>query len=121
MILNYQNLMVVSKFALLARNHIGIVKVAKMCSNEQYACKILVKAILAENKELVVFTRSLSQEFDVGIILINSIEIYIGKIKYKNFNEKFIQATKLFIPELTENLYGIEVRGATYREAVEKT
>ena len=88
MIVNNQNLMVVSKFALQARKHIGLIKVAEMFSNEQYACNILAKATLSDNQELVNFTKLISQEFDVGITLINTIETYIDKIKTKNFKLK---------------------------------
>ena len=120
MILNNQNLMVMSKFALLARKHIGLVKVAEMYINEEYACNILAKATLSDNQELINFTKLISQEFNVGINLINTIESYIDKIKSKNFNEKFIRASNFFLPKLTEQLYGIEIKGASYREAVEK-
>lgn len=120
MILNNQNLMVMSKFALLARKHIGLVKVAEMYSNEEYACNILAKATLSDNQELINFTKLISQELNVGINLINTIESYIDKIKSKNFNEKFIRASNFFLPKLTEQLYGIEIKGASYREAVEK-
>ena len=112
--------MVVSKFALQARKYIGNVKVTEMCSNEQYACNILALGILSESQDLVNFTKSISQEFDVGVTLIETIESYVDKIKNKNFNDKFIHATKLFLPKLTEHLYGIEIKGATYRDAVEK-
>ena len=120
MVLNNQNLMVMSKFALIARKHIGLVKVAEMYSNEEYACNILVKATLSENQELINFTKLISQELNVGITLINTIESYIDKIKSKNFNEKFIRASNFFLPKLTEQLYGIEIKGASYRDAVEK-
>lgn len=120
MILNNQNLMVMSKFALLARKHIGLVKVAEMYINEEYACNILAKATLSDNQELINFTKLISQELNVGINLINTIESYIDKIKSKNFNEKFIRASNFFLPKLTEQLYGIEIKGASYREAVEK-
>lgn len=120
MIVNNQNLMVVSKFALQARKHIGLIKVAEMFSNEQYACNILAKATLSDNQELVNFTKLISQEFDVGITLINTIETYIDKIKTKNFNEKFINESKSFLPNLIDHLYGIEIKGASYRDAVEK-
>ena len=120
MTLNNQNLMVMSKFALIARKHIGLVKVAEMYSNEEYACNILAKATLSDNQELVNFTKLISHELNVGITLINTIESYIDKIKSKNFNEKFIHASKFFLPKLTEHLHGIEIKGATYREAVEK-
>ena len=120
MVLNNQNLMIMSKYALLARKHIGLVKVAEMYSNEQYACNILVKATLSENQELINFTKLISQELNLGITLINTIESYIDKIKSKNFNEKFIRASNFFLPKLTEQLYGIEIKGASYREAVEK-
>ena len=119
MILSNHNLMIVSKFALQARKHIGLIKVAKMCSNEQYTCNILAKATLSDNQELVNFTKLISQEFDVGATLIKTIETYIDKVKTKNFNEKFIQASKFFLPKLIEHLYGIEIRGASYRNAVE--
>lgn len=120
MILNNKNLMVLSKFALQARKHIGLIKVAEMCSNEQYACNILVKATLSDSQELVNFTKLISQEFDVGINLINAIETYINKIQSKSFNEKFINTSKLFLPKLIEHLHGVEIKGASYREAVVK-
>jgi hypothetical protein len=120
MTLNNQNLMVMSKFALIARKHIGLVKVAEMYSNEEYACNVMAKATLSNDQELVNFTKLISHELNIGITLINSIESYINKIKTKNFNEKFIHATKFFLPRLTEHLHGIEIKGASYREAVEK-
>lgn len=119
MILNNKDLIVVSKFALQARKHVGFIKVAEMYKNEQYACNILAKASLSDNQELIISSKFISQEFDVGINLIYTIETYINKIKTKNFNEKFIKASKFFLPMLTEHLHGVEIKGATYREAVE--
>ena len=112
--------MELSKFAMKAKKHIGIVKAVEMFHDQQYACDILVKATLSDNNELIDLTKKISNEFNVGVDLISSIESYINRLKASNANEDYIHDSKYYLIKLTHHLYGIEISGASYRQAVDK-
>lgn len=120
MTLTNQNLMTLSKFALKAKKHIGLVKAVEMFNNQQYACDILVQATLSDNDELIDLTKKISSEFNVGTNLISAIESYISSLQAKNATDDLIHTSKYFLTKLTHNLYGVNVDGTSYRHAVEK-
>ncbi len=120
MTLNNQNLMLLTKFALKAKHHIGVVKVSKMYNNELYAFDILTKATLTSEMELVDLTKKISYEFEIGINLIKAIEHYMNSITDINDTEDFLHVSKYLLSKLAIHLYGIKVSGASYRQAVEK-
>ncbi|PPC88366.1 MAG: hypothetical protein CTY37_01205 [Methylotenera sp.] len=120
MTLTNQNLIVLSKFASKAKKHIGLVKVADMVNNEQYAIDIFAQAALSANQELVDLTKKISQELELGINLINAIESYIYSLKAINRSEEFLDDTNYFLIKLTHHLYGVSIDGMSYRQAVDK-
>lgn len=103
-----------------AKKHIGLVKALEILNDEQYACDILAQATLSDNQELIDLTKKISNEFDVGVNLISAIESYIHSIKAKNTTDDFVHDNKYFLIKLTHHLYGINIDGASYRQAVEK-
>ena len=120
MAISNQNLIVLSKFALKAKKHIGLVKVADLVSNERYAIDVFAQAALSGNPELIVLTKKISQEFELGVNLINAIESYIDGLKAINRSDEFLDDCNYFLIKLTHHLYGIKIDGASYRQAVEK-
>lgn len=120
MTLTNKNLMELSKFAIKAKKHIGLVKAVEMFNDQQYACDILVKATLSDNGDLINLTKKISSEFNIGVNLISSIESYINSIKAKNASDDCTHDSKYFLIKLTHNLYGIDINGASYRQAVDK-
>lgn len=118
--LTNQHLIELSKFASKAKKHIGLVKVADMVNNEQYAIDLLAQAALSGNQELVDLSKKISQEFELGINLINAIESYIFSLQSTNRSQEFIDDTNYFLIKLSHHLYGIKIDGSTYRVAVDK-
>ena len=57
MTLTNQNLIVLSKFAIKAKKHIGLVKVIEMFTNQEYASQILTRATLSDDQELIDLTK----------------------------------------------------------------
>lgn len=119
MTLTNQNLMVLSKFAMKAKKHIGLVKAIDMCTNQQYANGILIKATLCDNEELINLTKTISSELNVGVTVISAVESYIYRLKAKGSDSEFIRNSKYYLIKLAQNLYGIKVDGSSYRLAVE--
>lgn len=120
MTLTNRNLMELSKFAIKAKRHIGLVKAVEMFHDQQYACDILVKATLSDNNDLIDLTKKISSEFNVGVDLISSIQSYINCLKSNNASEDCIHDSKYYLIKLTHHLYGIDISGASYRQAVDK-
>ena len=77
MSLSNENIVLLSKFALKAKIHIGLVKIKAMFTNPRYASNILIKAGLSDNQELVDLTKMVSHELNVNLIEIAAIEAYI--------------------------------------------
>lgn len=94
--LTNQHLIELSKFASKAKKHIGLVNVADMVNNEQYAIDLLAQAALSGNQELVDLSKKISQEFELGINLINAIESYIFSLQSTNRSQEFIDDTNYF-------------------------
>ena len=112
--------MLLTKFALKAKNHIGGVKVADMFNNELYAFDILTQATLTGDLELVDLSKKISHEFEIGINLITAMESYILNISEINGDEEFLHESKYLLTKLVNHLYYVKVNGAAYRYAVEK-
>jgi hypothetical protein len=120
MALTNQNVVAISKFAMKAKKHIGLVKLADMSNDRQYACDILIKAVLTDDSELIQLAKAISDQFDVGIDLINSVESYINNLLAKDAHPDFIRESKSYLIKLAIYLYDIKMDGATYRQAVEQ-
>ena len=112
--------MLLTKFALKAKPHIGAVKVSEMYNNELYAFNVLTKATLTSEIELIDLSKRISGEFAIGVNLINAIERYINSIADINDEAEFLHASKYLLSKLAIHLYGISVDGGSYRQAVEK-
>ena len=121
MTLNNERLMLLTKFALKAKNHIGAVKVADMFYNELHAFDALTKAILIGDKELIELSKNIIYEFELGINLINAIEAYIYKTENFQGDDEYLEESKYVLSKLAIHLYDIKIDGASYRHAVEKT
>lgn len=57
MTLTNNNLMILSKFAMIAKKHIGLVKAVEMFNDRQYAYDILIKATLSDCNDLIDLTK----------------------------------------------------------------
>ena len=119
MTLTNQNLIVLSKFAIKVKKHIDLVKAAEMLNDKQYACDILAQATLSNNQELVDL-KKISNDLDIGGNLISVLESYIHELKAKNSTDDFVHDSKYFLIKLTHHLYGVNIDGISYRQAVEK-
>lgn len=117
--LNNQSLMLLSKFALKAKKHLGLVKVMQMINSEQYAYKTLTQAALSDDKDLVDLTKRICHELHVGMDVVDAIDMYIESIKAINNDEDYLHEVKYFLIKLTTHLYGISINGETYRQAVD--
>ena len=120
MTLNNQSLMLLSKFALKAKKHIGHVKVMQMMNNEQYAYQTLTQAALTNDKALVDLTKRICHELHVGMDVVEAIDMYIDSIKAIHQDEDYLHDVKYFLIKLSEHLYGVTINGKTYRQAVDK-
>lgn len=118
--LTNKNLMELSKFAIKAKKHIGLVKAAEMFHDQEYASNILVQSALSDNNDLITLTKKISNEFNIGINLIKSIETYINSLKANYSTDEHIHASKYFLIKLTHELYGINIDGVSYRQAVNR-
>lgn len=119
MTLTNQNLIVLSKFAIKAKKHIGLVKVIEMFTNQEYASQILTRATLSDDQELIDLTKKISGELHIGVHLISSIEFYISSLRAKNATSECVRESKYFLAKLAQNLCSIQADGASYRRAVE--
>jgi hypothetical protein len=120
MTLTNNNLMILSKFAMIAKKHIGLVRAIEMLNDKQYACDILIKATLSDSNDLIDLTKKISSELNIGVHLISAIESYINSLKEKNTTDDFVHDSKYFLIKLSHHLYGIKISGISYRQAVEK-
>jgi hypothetical protein len=119
MTLNNQNLIALSKFAMKAKRHIGLVMTQEMTHDRQYASSILIKATLSDDHELVDMTRKISVELDVGVEVIAAIESYLNSLVAKGVSNKCIVDSKHFLGKLALSLPDTHADGASYRQTVE--
>ncbi len=76
MTLTNQNVVEVSQFALKAKKHIGLVKLAEIYTNQNYAVDILIKAVLTGDNELIKLVKSVCMQLNIGIDLIIAVQSY---------------------------------------------
>ena len=119
MTLNNKNLIVLSKFALKAKRHIGLVMTREMTSNQHYANDILIKATLSDDQELIDLTRKISIELNIGVEVIAAIESYINSLVAKGASDECILDSKRFLGKLAQNIAFISADGASYRQVVD--
>jgi hypothetical protein len=119
MTLNNQNLIALSKFALKAKRHIGLVMTKEMTNNQHYANDILIKATLSEDRELIDLTKKISVELNVGVEVIAAIESYINSLIAKGASDQCILNSKHFLGKLAQNIAFIPADGASYRQVVQ--
>ena len=117
--INNKNLVLLAKFAVKAKKHIGGVKVLELFTNPLYASKVLIKARLSDSQELAELTKEVTRELNVNVILIGAIDAYIIRLKGIGVSNDNIWECKYFLIKLAENLYGRHSDGASYRQAVE--
>ncbi len=118
MTLNNQNLIALSKFALKAKRHIGLVMTKEMTHNQHYANDILIRATLSDDQELVDLTKKISIELNVGVEVIAAIESYINSLIAKGASDQCILDSKHFLGKLAQNIAFIPADGASYRQVV---
>ncbi len=116
MTLNNQNLIALSKFALKAKRHIGLVMTKEMTHNQYYANDILIKATLSDDQELIDLTKKISIELNVGVEVIAAIESYINSLIAKGASDQCILDSKNFLGKLAQNISFIQADGASYRQ-----
>ena len=117
--LNNETLVLLSKFAIKAKKHIGIVELNKMFTSQQYANNIFIKARLSDDKELAILTKIVNQELNLNAIEMNSIEAYLDTLSADGANLDYIESSKYFLIILADYLYSMPADGISFRQAVE--
>lgn len=120
MTLTNQNVIEVSKFALKAKKHIGLVKLAEMHTNQNYAVDILIKAVLTGDSELIKLVKSICIQLNIGIDLIIAVQSYMNTCLAKQTNPNLIEEVKFYLNKLANYLYAIHIDGAAYRQVIDK-
>lgn len=120
MVLTNQNVIEVSQFALKAKKHIGLVKLAEMYTNQKYAVDILIKAVLTGDNELIKLVKSLCVQLNIGIDLIIAVQSYMNTCLVKQTNPNLIKEVKFYLNKLANYLYAIHIDGAAYRKVIDK-
>lgn len=118
MSLSNESLILLSKFAVKAKKHIGLVKVKDMFTNKHYANNILIKASLSDDQELATLTKMVSQQLNLNVIEMNAIEAYITSLSVSSVSTEYIWSSKYYLIILANYLYQTPVNGASYRHAV---
>ncbi len=119
MTLTNQNLIVLSTFSIKARKFVGTVKAIEMFTDQRYASDMLIKATLSNDDELIDLTKKVSSELHIGTNVISAIESYINSLNTKGATSECVRDSKYFLGKLTQNLYGVDTDGTSYRQAVE--
>ncbi len=119
MVLSNETLVLLSKFSLKAKKHIGLVKLEKLFTNRQYANKVLIKAGLSEDKELIALTKMVCEQLGLNRVEVGAIEAYFNTLSAMPGRQEHIRSSKSYLTILSNYLYGIRANGASYREAVE--
>lgn len=120
MILTNKNIIVFSKFALKAKKHIGVVKLAEIYTNRDYAVDILIKAVLTGDNELIKLVKQICVELNIGVDLIVAVHSYMNTYFSKQSNPKSIDEVKFYLNKLANYLYTIDVDGVAYRQVIDK-
>ena len=120
MTLTNQNVVEISQFAIKAKKHIGLVKVAEMYSNQDYALDILIKSVLTGDIELIKLSKSLCIKFDIGIDLLIAVQSYMNTLKTKGLEPAFIKKNSDYLSKLASYLHEIEIDGVTYRRVIDQ-
>lgn len=110
--------MLLTKFALKAKNQIGAIKVSEIFNDELYAFDMLARASMANDSELVDLSLKISYEFEIGFNLVNAMKTYIYNVKEFNGDHEFSLKSKTLLIQFSNYLYGIPISGASYRHAV---
>lgn len=117
--LSNENLLLLSKFAVKAKKHIGLVKLERIFTNPHYASNVLTKAGLSDNQELTALTKMVSTELNLNVIEMSAIECYVASLNERGANRDTIWESKYFLIVLADYLYGVHADGASYRQAVD--
>lgn len=118
--LSNQTIALLSKLTHQIRNSIGVVKVSDIVNDDQYAFNILMQSALSEDEALVELTLTINKERNVEPHLINALVQYFHDFKLRTKSEAVIQSNKAFLVNLAQHVYGVNVDGASYRQAVDK-
>jgi len=118
--LSNQTIALLSKLTHEIRNSVGVVKVSDIVNDDQYAFNILIQAALSEDEALVQLTLTINRELNVAPYLIIALVQYFRDFKSRVKSEAIIQSNKTFLVELAHHVYGVNVEGASYRQAVDK-
>lgn len=120
MITRNQKLILIGNFVLKAKSHLGAIRLSEMLNIDQYAFDILVKAILTGDNELIEISKKVSHESNIGFNVISAVNSYVQNIQEINDRKEFLVQTKSVLIRFANQLYGIKINGATYRQAVER-
>lgn len=80
--------------------------------------RFINQASLSENDELVSLTKEISNELNIGAVLINAIAAYINHLKSNGASHNIVHEHKYFLTKLAHYVYGITIDGVSYRKAV---
>lgn len=120
MTLNNKNLMLLNKFSLAAKKHLGAIKVSDMINDEQYAYNTLTIAATSNNRELVEISKEVSTQLQIGTDVVSAIDSFFQSYKSLFNDEEELHDCKYFLVKLTSQLYGVGINGESYRRAVDE-
>lgn len=119
MTLTNQKVIEVSKFALKAKKHIGLVKLAEMYTNQNYAVDILIKSVLTGDNELIKLIKPICVQLNIGVDLIIAVQSYMNTHLAKQTNQKLTVEAKFYLNKLANHLYAIDIDGVSYRQVID--
>lgn len=112
--------MLLNKFTLAAKRHLGAVKVSDMINDEQYAYKTLTIAATSSDRDLVEISKEVSNQLQIGTDVVAAIDSFVQSSKFLLNDKEGLHEYKYFLVKLTSQLYGVGVNGESYRLAVDE-
>ena len=116
--LSNQAISTLSQFTHKVRESIGVVKISDLVKDHKYAFDIFVQTVLSENNELVSLTLKANSELNIEQHLIQALDAYFKAFKTKAKKDEIVQHNKSFLIKLASYVYGVNVEGEAYREAI---
>lgn len=117
--LSHQGVAALSRITFKVREELGVFKVSDLINNRRDAFDFFVQSVLLEKKdELASLIRLVNDEMNIEKHVVNALDAYFTQIKLQAKNNEIIQKNQYFLTKLANFLYGINVDGTSYRQAV---
>lgn len=109
-----QKLVLLSRFAALARRFIGVVNVTKMSTDHAYAIHTLLSAEASKNADLRDLAKQVSRTLSINHQLINAIEHFLNEY----IATQDLPKVEYYLHQFAQFIYNIPADGTAYRRAV---